>query len=278
MAKDWTKDEVKLIVGEYFKMLQHDLNKEGYNKSSYRSLLLPQLNDRSEGSVEFKHQNISAVLARIGMPFIKGYKPRFNYQQLLEEEVLEYLATNREYLEREFAKFSEEIIPDRPFGAIDFENILSDYPSPFILNESTPSYRPIKTNFLEREQNNRQLGEEGEKLIFEYEKWRLIKSGKENLADKVEWVSKELGDGAGYDILSKNNNGSDRFIEVKTTKLTKETPIFLTKNEVSFATLTSKNFYLYRIFNFNSRPQFFMKPGRYETYCRLLPQTFMGYF
>src|SRR5690242_13131571 len=262
MAKDWTKDEVKLIVEEYFKMLQLELNKHEYNKSAHRSFLLSRLNDRSEGSIEFKHQNISAVLAQMGMPFISGYKPRFNYQQLLEKEVINYLSINRKKLEQRFAKFSEEAVPDWLFTPVDFENILSEGPSSFILNERTPLYKLIRTNFLEREQNNRRLGEGGEKLILEYERWRLIKSRKENLAHKIEWISKELGDGTGYDILTKNKNGTDRFIKVKTTKLAKETPIFLTKNEISFANLMTNNFYLYRVFNFDSHPQFFMKSGQ----------------
>ena len=111
-----------------------------------------------------------------------------------------------------------------------------------------------------------------------YEKYRLIKAGKENLADKIEWVSKDKGDGAGFDILSKNDNGTDRYVEVKTTKLTKETPIFLTKNEVSFATKKSNYFYLYRVFNFDTKPQLFIKHGSYDSFCKLLPQSFKGYF
>jgi hypothetical protein len=89
---------------------------------------------------------------------------------------------------------------------------------------------------------------------------------------------KRVRDGTGFDILSKNLNGSDRFIEVKTTKLTKETPIFLTKNEVSFSNLKSEDFYLYRVFNFDTTPQFFMKNGSYENICILKPETFKGFF
>jgi len=39
-------------------------------------------------------------------------------------------------------------------------------------------------------------------LVIEYEKWNLIKLGKDNLADKMNGL-KEIGDGAGFDILSK---------------------------------------------------------------------------
>lgn len=276
---DWTKEEVDIIISDYFKMLQQELKKEKYNKTSHRNSILPKLNDRSEGSIEFKHQNISAVLTKVGTPFIKGYKPRFNYQQLLEDEVLDFLSKYKNILEPEFEHFSEEIVPERILKKIDFEYFLEeDSNTSSVVSESEPIYRPIKTNFLEKEQNNRNLGEQGEGLIVEFEKWRLIKAGKESLADKIKWVSKDLGDGTGFDILSKNSNGTDRYIEVKTTKLTKETPIYLSRNEWKFAQSKERDFFLYRIFNFAEKPQLFIKQGQYDSFCTLQPQTFKGYF
>ncbi len=58
----WTDQENDLIVADYFAMLADDVSGRAYNKAEHRRGLLPLLNDRSEGSVEFKHQNISAVL------------------------------------------------------------------------------------------------------------------------------------------------------------------------------------------------------------------------
>ncbi|MBB6262391.1 hypothetical protein FHS77_002965 [Paenochrobactrum gallinarii] len=43
-------------------MLADDIAGRRYSKAEHRRALLPLLNERSEGSVEFKHQNISAVL------------------------------------------------------------------------------------------------------------------------------------------------------------------------------------------------------------------------
>jgi hypothetical protein len=106
----------------------------------------------------------------------------------------------------------------------------------------------------------------------------IKKSGKSALADKIEWTSKDSGDGAGYDILSKNLDGSDRFVEVKTTKLTKETPIYLTKNEINFAASHAENFYLYRVFNFDSQKKLFIKQGNYENFCHLIPLVYRGLF
>jgi hypothetical protein len=38
---------------------------------------------RTQRSVEFKHEDISAVLEEFGMPWIPGYKPKRNYQNAI---------------------------------------------------------------------------------------------------------------------------------------------------------------------------------------------------
>lgn len=50
----WTDKENDLIVADYFAMLADDIAGRPYNKAEHRRALLPQLNDRSEGSIEFK--------------------------------------------------------------------------------------------------------------------------------------------------------------------------------------------------------------------------------
>jgi hypothetical protein len=277
---DWTSKEVKLTVDAYFDMLQYELKHLKYNKTDYRNKLLPYLKGRSPGAVERKHQNISAVLSKMGLPFIKGYKPLPHYQQILEDSVADYLDKNKSPLEKDFSIFSDEIIPQKPLQKINFAELVdSEGPKPIkIKTDKEPAFKPIKINYLEREQNNRLLGLQGEELVIKYERWRLIKAGKISLADKIEWVSKDLGDGAGYDILSKNENGTDRYIEVKTTKLTKETPIYLSKTEVAFAILNAKNFFLYRIFNWDIDPQLFIKNGAYDSFCKLQALSFKGVF
>lgn len=272
------KKEVEVIVQDYFKMLQLEIEEQKFNKSAHRRSLIPLLNRGRDKGIEFKHQNISAVLANMGLPFIKGYKPLGHYQQLLEDEVAIFLRNNHINLEQKFERFANTPAISFSTEKINFESIIDDEPIISKLEEDEPTYKPIKTNYLEKEQNNRKLGEEGEKLVIAYERWRLINAGKDGLAEKIEWVSKDLGDGTGYDILSKNINGTDRFVEVKTTKLIKETPIYLTKKEMSFASIKAKNFYLYRVFNFNTNPQLFIKNGQYKDFCKLIPETFKGYF
>ena len=83
----WTDEENDLIVADYFAMLADDISARRYSKAEHRRALLPLLNDRSEGSVEFKHQNISAVLKGLGEDWIPGYKPAFNFQMTLVDAV-----------------------------------------------------------------------------------------------------------------------------------------------------------------------------------------------
>ncbi|MGN6400313.1 MAG: hypothetical protein ACTHMD_07665, partial [Flavisolibacter sp.] len=200
MNENWSKKEVELIVAAYFNMLALEIGQNAYNKTTFRQALLPMLDGRSEGSIEFKHQNISAVLANMGLPFIKGYKPRFNYQQILEEEVSIFLQSNRSLYENNFEQFAETV-PVLTKVKVNFEDLIGDEPETSQVSEHEPTYRPIKTNYLKKEQDNRNLGEQGEELVIAFEKYRLIRDGKEALADKIEWVSKEKGDGMGYDVL-----------------------------------------------------------------------------
>jgi hypothetical protein len=59
--RNWTDEELDLIVADYFSMFQEEATGKSYNKAEHNRLLRRHI-DRSEGSIEFKHQNISAVL------------------------------------------------------------------------------------------------------------------------------------------------------------------------------------------------------------------------
>lgn len=277
MPDSWTNREVELIVFNYFQMLSSELKGEFYSKAQNRRALLPHLANRSEGSVEFKHQNISAILINLGQPYIKGYLPRFNYQKILEDKVLDYLIQKPD-IENYFKLFAEKKIL-KPKKEVNFNTMVFDLPVIANVSESEPTYKknPIKINYLEREQRNRNLGNSGEELVIQYEKWHLVKYGKENLADQIRWVSKEDGDGAGFDILSRNLNGKDKYIEVKTTKLGKETPFFFSNNELDFSKKHSDYYHLYRLYNFEDDAKMFIRNGGLDAICHMVPTNFKGY-
>lgn len=278
MYLDWTDNEVELIVADYFSMLSKELRGINFKKSEHRANMLKILSTRSNGAVEFKHQNISAALIQLGLPYIRGYKPRFNFQKDKIFNIIEtYLKANKLF-EQLFIEFSNAI----PQFSADLNHPLNLVDAPTISNKEDREIlnirKPIKVNYLEREQSNRNLGYQGEELVLYYERQNLITAGLNSIAKEVKWVSKEQGDGLGYDILSMNNNGTPKYIEVKTTKLGKETPFFFSSNEFEFSNEFKENYYLYRVFNLAQKPNLFILNGSFKDFCEMKPITYRGSF
>lgn len=277
MPNNWTREEVELIVTEYFGMLIKEQSGLPYKKSEVRKRILPFLQNRSEASIEFKNRNISAVLARMGQPYIRGYLPAYNYQRdLLEEIVFSYIKTHPN-VESGFRIFADSLPTTK---LPNFEAFVEKMPKiRRTLEEPELTYRsPVKVNYIELEQRNLAVGKVGESIALAYERWRLIRAGKEGLAEKIEWVSQTRGDGLGFDILSRNANGTDRYIEVKATKLTKEAPFYFTSTELLFSKHHSSNFFLYRVFNLKADPKLFIANGAYDEFCNTMPTEFRGSF
>lgn len=275
MSKGWAKEEVEGIVVDYFRMLLSELEGESFNKTEHRKALAPRLANRSKGAIEFKHQNISAVMIDLGLPYIDGYKPRGNYQGLLKETtetLLESLPDLLEVIKLDVEKSADLEKVDNILGALVLPPVSQTNSMGICENQANydePNSNFVKINYLEREARNSSLGAAGEKFVLEYEKIRLIAIEKPNLADQIEQISETKGDWAGYDIRSFNDNGSDRFIEVKTTRYGIETPFFVTKNEVGFSTKNSLDYNLYRVFSFRKTPKLYMLQGRLDKTCTL---------
>lgn len=123
---DWSPEELQAIVSDYMEMLDAELRGQKYRKAHHRRNLLPKLNKRSEGSIEFKHQNISAVLQEAGLQWIKGYRPASNYQNSLKVVVLEVVATQSFQIppsQTELSQIPDDITQEHLLQAIkDFEN------------------------------------------------------------------------------------------------------------------------------------------------------------
>jgi hypothetical protein len=232
-GEDWSRSEVDAIAADYLRMLALELSGAPYSKAEHRRALLHRLNGRSEQSVEYKHANISAALLDAGFPYIQGYKPRSNYQQLLAEAVWAQLTESKTLQEIAASDADSPVVVPEPN---DLLAVLTDAPH---IDASTRKaseslvIRVLTTNFIEREARNRSLGSAGEEFVIRYEQARLIAAGSEHLAANIEHTSKVRGDYEGYDVLSFEANGAERLIEVKTTKYGKETPFFVSRNEVA---------------------------------------------
>jgi len=276
---DWSKSEVVAIVEDYIKMLSLELSGQSYNKSAHRAALQLKLNGRTNGSIEFKHGNISAVMIELGFPYIKGYQPRNNFQGLLLEVVGEQLK-NISTLDSvaQAAVLQPAIAP----VVQDFKNTVVTPPTrQYKVSDavsSSTSYNPVKRDYLAQEARNQSLGLAGEEFILQYEHWRLVSAGHQKLADRVEHVSKTKGDGLGYDILSFDLSGRERFLEVKTTSFGKETPFFVSNRELKFSEEAEEQFHLVRVFEFRKAPRLFSMPGSVRQHCMLDPVSYKASF
>jgi hypothetical protein len=276
--QDWSREEVEAIVEDYLAMLGAELARTPYNKGAHRKALLTRLSNRSAKSIEFKHANISAALLDAGFPYIKGYKPLSHYQTLLAEVLGERLEQNPSLLQIAAADADSPMaVPE----VSDILSILTERPRipelpPRIAREAVPPVIALTTNYIEREARNRSLGNAGELFILEYERARLIRAGHERLATRIEHTAKVRGDHAGYDILSFEESGAERLIEVKTTKYGGETPFYVTRNEVATSERQSRQYQVYRLFAFRESPRLYTLSGAIDHTCRLTAATFLA--
>ena len=279
MSEDWTQIEVEVAVSDYFEMLAMELRGEPFNKAEHNRKLQKRLNNRSKGSVEWKHQNISAVLIELGYPYINGYKPRFNYQTILFKIVEERL-TGAANLHEAAATAVEKEVEQPPL----IKDLLAIQVAPPRREETTQKLydqaptllKPVRRNYLEMESRNQALGLAGENLVMEFEHKRLWQAGKQDLANRIEHVANTTGDYLGFDILSFGTSGRERLIEVKTTRFGELTPFFASKNEVETSETRKDDYHLYRLYNFTRQPKLFVLPGALRDSCTLNAVQFSG--
>ena len=109
------------------------------------------------------------------------------------------------------------------------------------------SFQGSDVDWIQQHNKNSYIGKLGEELVIEYEKEQLINAGKENYANEI----RKVKDGEGYDIFSRNLDGSEKKIEVKTTTGNSDTPFPISLTEVAFSEIYASNYSLYRLFNLN---------------------------
>lgn len=280
MNDDWSHAQIEAAVADYLGMLAIELRGQDYNKAE-RNRHLQAVTGRSRGSIERKHQNISAVMIENGFPYVNGYKPLGHAQKLLRDVVIERLSV-AEDVHLSLTTVVEKNQVAQP-EIVDLMAIKIAPPTrkkkEYAVHEEqheepVAAKKAFRRNYLEAEMRNRAIGLAGEELAVRYEHERLWRAGKKELADRIEHVARSQGDGLGYDILSFETTGQERLIEVKTTNFGALTPFFVSRSEVAFSDTTEINYALYRFFNFRRQPGLFVLDGSLRRSCDLDPIQF----
>jgi hypothetical protein len=274
--KEWSQNEVQLIVADYFDMLESDLQGNSYSKSEHRETLRPKLSGRSESSIESQHRNVSGVLVSMGLPYIEGYKPKSNSPPIFATEVEVYLDEHSDFWQQ--MALAQTLNPTQPklIFQPNFEDLIEAPPERIILPTTTSkpwlSRKVRKIDFAERDARNRQLGKLSEQFVYDIERYRLKMAGRDDLAQRVVWASQDIGDGLGFDILSfDETDDSERMLEVKATGLGKFFPFYVTANELRCSADIPDQFQLFRVFDFGRSPRLYILHGSLSELCQLEP-------
>ncbi|KQW36576.1 DUF3883 domain-containing protein [Rhizobacter sp. Root404] len=278
IGEDWSAEEVQATVASYFEMLRLETLQSTYKKTEFNAALRQQLKSRSKASVELKHQNISAVLHSMELPFISGYKPRSNVQLLLRKAVQQFVLGHSDMVRQVVDAMEEVKTPgEKTFKAV----VVQPPPVELIakVESGAPRVRlPRKVDFAARDESNRKLGRAGEQWAIEFEHQRLADAGVPELLQRLDWVSDRLGDGAGYDILSYDAPGEPRYIEVKTTNGAHASSFVISRNELDFSQEAGDAFFLYRLFQFRQSPSLYMLRGDVSKQLHIEPIDYRASF
>ncbi|CAN5192701.1 DUF3883 domain-containing protein [soil metagenome] len=298
---DWTAEENDLIVADYFAMLVTELSGEDYVKA-HHARALDQHIGRGHKSIEFKHMNVSAALAELGLPHIRGYRPMANYQRALFPALERYLDAHPDAwtLGQTLSTGAFLGVPrGEQTSSPGFADAGTRYVGPqveapasgaVIPTDLPPSATPRKPrpeglvrlvrkyDPATRDNANRALGRLGEQHVLNHKIARLVAADRMDLATKVEWTADVRGDGAGYDIRSFEPDGSDRLIEVKATRGGPTTDFFLTRTEREVSEERPDAWHLYRLHTLPVTPRLFVLPPPLEASVRLEAENWRAAF
>lgn len=263
-----TEHEIRAHVRSYFSMLEAELRGRHKRRGSFAR-------SGDNGNAERACRQVAAILIEEGLPYHSAYRPLARYPQRLRAAVESFLRNHPEMLRLMEADVDQAagMVPD--FGGRELDAIASRAPEPGDIPEigagGTPGNAISGIDFLAREQRNHSLAWSGELFVLQYELARLREAGAELYADAIEHVSAEQGAGDGYDIHSYDADGRDRYIKVKTTRYRRETPFFVTANEIAMAANHREHFWLYRVFDFRDVPRLYGINGSLHDRFRLEP-------
>jgi len=124
---------------------------------------------------------------------------------------------------------------------------------------TTPSkihYKISEERFRKIQESREAIGQAGESWVINYERNYLTVKGKSELAERIARIS-EINIAAGYDILSFELDSSEKFIEVKTTALSKA-EFFISANELEIAKQLNGNYWIYLVSEIYGEPKLFV--------------------
>ena len=119
-------------------------------------------------------------------------------------------------------------------------------------SDQEKSGQPRKIDFEKINKEKKKIGDFCEEMVVCKEKERMIEEGRPDLVDKIVWMPRQKGDGAGYDIESFRKFGDKYekiYIEVKGTNKSQVDHFYVTINELKAAREYKDKYFICQITN-----------------------------
>ncbi|GAB3078005.1 DUF3883 domain-containing protein [Intrasporangium mesophilum] len=260
-----------MTVDVYFRMLTLELAGERYTKTEFRREVERDV-ARSSGAIEYKFNNVSAVLDEMGAVWIPGYKPLRNVQDRLRTVVRERFEADADLRSFMLKAIADSGVVRSELGA-EVDPPAADWPKGHRSRVGV-----LDVSFAAIEAANRALGRAGEETVLNAERERLSIGGRSDLAAEVRHISVLDGDGLGYDIQSFHALTDEPvFIEVKTTRYAKEVPFYISENEVEASNDLGPSYQLWRLYRYGKPDKgYYRLPGPLSRHAQLKPDTYRG--
>lgn len=124
-SRDWSDVEIRAAVDAYLDMLNREQGGQRINKAhENRQLRAGVLAARTEGSVEFRMQNISTVLLEMNQPWINGYKPAKNVGANVARKIRDALDLNAAPTSEDFEPTADEITLEMRAGKLEKQTLV----------------------------------------------------------------------------------------------------------------------------------------------------------
>lgn len=275
---DWSQWELEILVNTYIDILAGD---EQDDAEQFFSALPPEI-ARAKEEVSSMLGMISATLADCGLPTLRVFPAIPHNHSVIERAVVRHANDGPVPIDGDQGGATKNSVSDFEFQFSWKEDLVEEPPNRRAVppsNEiSSKACRPTKVDFLARNRRNKELGEAGERWVLEFEKARLKEADRSDLADNIRWVSKEDGDGLGYDIQSFDAEGEPIYIEVKTTQHGSNTAFLISRNEIERSREHGPAYHLYRVYNFPEKARVFILQGPVSDHCFLQTESYRAIF
>lgn len=155
----------------------------------------------------------------------------------------------------------ESVVTEEETGTSIATSFLTETEAPdSILSKSLKegAFKGVSIDFEKKHKRDSALGRLGEELVLRLEKGKFLV----NL--EVQGKIVKVPDGLGYDVLSRDTENKEIFIEVKTTHGQKNEPFYISHREVEFFKKNKSRYFLYRVYNYRhstNSAQFFIISG-----------------